>query len=303
MKNITDKTTTLRTANAHAIVKVSDESTITAVKEKKVPKGDIFEMSKAAGLLAAKRTSDMIPDCHPIPIEYASVLFEISGLEIIVNTEVQAIYRTGVEVEAMHMAAIVALTIYDMLKPLDDSISIEHIRLIKKKGGETDYLQEGTEQLKSAIIVCSDSISKGVKQDRAGKAIIQKLEKYKVQLVDYIIIPDDAEEIKKSVLKYCAQNINMVILTGGTGLSPRDATPEVLNAIIERRIPGIEEAIRSYGQQRTPYSMLSRSVSGLIGNTLVLALPGSTRGAKESMDAVVPGIFHLFHSLRGGRHD
>lgn len=303
MKNITEKITTLRSAFAQAKVRVSKPDTIAAIIEKRVPKGDVFEMAKAAGLFAAKRTSDMIPDCHPIPIEHASVSYTISEQDIIIGTEVQAIYRTGVEVEAMHMAAIIALTIYDMLKPIDDLISIEHIQLTKKKGGESDYLQDGTEKLKVAIIVCSDSISKGTKQDSAGKAIITKLEKYKVQVTDYIVIPDEADQIKNKVLQYCSQNANMVILTGGTGLSPRDTTTEVLNAIVKKRIPGIEEAIRSHGQQRTPYSMLSRSVSGLIGNTLVLALPGSTRGAKESMDAILPGIFHIFHSIKGDRHD
>jgi len=86
-------------------------------------------------------------------------------------------------------------------------------------------------------------------------------------------------------------------------LSKRDLTPEALENLIERRIPGIEEAIRAYGQQRTPYSMLSRSVVGTIGNTFVLALPGSTNGAKESMDAVFPAVLHVFGILKGARHD
>ena len=97
--------------------------------------------------------------------------------------------------------------------------------------------------------------------------------------------------------------MNLVIFTGGTGLSPRDVTPEALEEILERRIPGIEEAIRTYGQQRTPYAMLSRSVAGLIGDTLILGLPGSTNGASESMDAVFPSVLHIFKVMEGARHD
>ncbi len=93
-----------------------------------------------------------------------------------------------------------------------------------------------------------------------------------------------------------------ILITGGTGLSFRDVTPEALEPILERRIPGIEEAIRSYGQDRMPYAMLSRSVAGTIGNCLVLALPGSTNGAKESMDAVFPHVLHIFKILRGQQH-
>lgn len=303
MINITHKSSTHRTAIAQAIVKVSSEETIKAVKEKRVPKGDVFEMSKAAGLFAAKRTSDMIPDCHPLPIEFANIVHEIVGLEIFIRVEIQTIYKTGVEVEAMHTASVVALTIYDMLKPIDKNISIEQIKLIEKLGGKSDFAKKEIAGLKAAVIVCSDSISKGGKEDKAGKAIIEKLKTSKVEVSDYIVIPDEKTEIIEKIKNYCSQNLSMVILTGGTGLSPRDTTTEALESIIEKRIPGIDEAMRAYGQQRTPYSMLSRSISGLIGNTLVLGLPGSTRGASESMDALFPAVLHIFKVMKGTRHE
>ncbi len=303
MINITHKSTTHRTAVAQAVVKVSSEQTIKAILEKRVPKGDIFTMSKAAGLFAAKRTSDMIPDCHPLPIEFTSIFHEIDGLEILIRVEIQTIYKTGVEVEAMHAASVVALTIYDMLKPLDKNISIEHIKLIEKSGGKSDFANMEINGLKAAVIVCSDSISKGNKQDKAGKAIIEKLQKYPINVSDYIVIPDEKEVIIEKIKNLCISNANMVILTGGTGLSPRDTTTEALESIIEKRIPGIDEAIRAYGQQRTPYSMLSRCISGLIGNTLVLGLPGSTRGATESMDALFPAVLHIFKVMKGARHE
>ncbi|GHA49476.1 bifunctional molybdenum cofactor biosynthesis protein MoaC/MoaB [Salinimicrobium marinum] len=304
MVNITHKNNTLRIAIAQAVVKVSSPETIQAIEQRKVPKGDVFEMAKTAGLFAAKRTSDMIPDCHPLPIEYTNVSYRIDDLTVIVEVEIHTIYKTGVEVEAMHAASVVAITMYDMLKPIDKGISIENIKLLTKKGGKTDYRKVVEENnLTASVIVCSDSISAGEKEDRAGKVIIEKLESYQVNIRDYTIIPDEKEEIQALVKRYVDEGMSMVILTGGTGLSPRDVTPEAVKPLLEREVPGIEEAIRAYGQNRTPYSMLSRSVSGLIGNTLVLALPGSTKGAEESMDAVFPAIMHIFRVLAAFKHD
>lgn len=304
MVNITHKANTLRKAVAQAIVNVSDPKTIDAIINRQVPKGDVFEMAKTAGLFAAKRTSDMIPDCHPLPVEFTQVSYRIEKLSVFINVEVHTIYKTGVEVEAMHAASVVALTMYDMLKPIDKDISIDNIRLLEKKGGKTDYKKVVEEnQVTATVIVCSDSISAGDKEDRAGKIIMEKLKAHQVSVEDYRIIPDEREMIQQLVKEKCQSGVNLVILTGGTGVSPRDVTPEAIRPLLERPIPGIEEAIRAYGQERTPYSMLSRSVSGLIGNTLVLALPGSTKGAEESMDAVFPAVMHIFRVMAAFRHD
>ncbi len=302
MINITHKQSTHRKAIAQAIVRVSQQATIDAVVNKQVPKGDVFEMAKVAGLFAAKRTSDMIPDCHPLPIEHASVAYEIMGLDIIVKMTIETIYKTGVEVEAMHAASVVALTMYDMLKPIDKEISIEQIKLIEKKGGKSDFLNKETQALRAAVIVCSDSIFKGTHHDEAGKAIIEKLKNCGIVGEDFAVIPDEKELIQEKVKEYQEKHFDLLIFTGGTGLSPRDITTEALTEIIDRRIPGVEETMRSYGQLRTPYAMLSRSVAGYAGKLLVLGLPGSTRGAAESMDALFPHLLHLFRVSNGARH-
>ena len=303
MVDITHKSSTLRIATAQAIVKVSKSETIEAIKNDTVPKGNVFAMSKAAGLLGVKKTPELLPDCHPMPIEFSGIEYEINGLEITVLFTVKTIYKTGVEVEAMHGASVVALNIYDMLKPIDKGIEIHQLKLLEKKGGKSDFKDRFRKDLNAAVIVCSDTISAGQKEDKAGKAIIKKLEECGVSITEYVVIPDENEIIQEKAIQYQKQDFDLIIYTGGTGLSKRDVTPEALLPLLERRIPGVEEAIRTYGQDRTPYSMLSRSVVGTIGNTLVLALPGSTNGAKESMDAIFPAVLHIFRILKGARHD
>ncbi len=301
MVDITHKSNTLRVATAQAIVRVSHNNTIAAIEQGLVPKGNVFEMSRAAGLLGIKKTPELLPDCHPLPIEYANIAYEIDGLDIRVNVTVKTIYKTGVEVEAMHGASIVALNMYDMLKPIDKGVEIHHIKLLSKTGGKSDNKTPET-PIQAAVVVCSDSISEGNNTDQSGKAIIALLETYKVSISDYDVIPDDKEGIQNKTKALVKNGIPLIIFTGGTGLSPRDHTPEAIEPLLDTRIPGIEEAIRSYGQNRTQFAMLSRSVAGLIGNSLVIAVPGSTKGAKESIQAIFPAVLHVFDIIKGAKH-
>lgn len=303
MVNITHKSSTLRQAIAMGILKVSKQETIDAIVNRKVPKGDVFEFSRAAGLLACKKTYEVIPDCHPLPVEYTSITHEVDGLSIIIRVEVHTVYKTGVEVEAMHGAAITALTMYDMLKPIDDAIEISTIKLEKKKGGKSDIKYAYPDTLKVAVITCSDTVSKGLNADKSGDLIEEKLSKHKLTVTHRQAIADEFDVIQATAKQLIADGYQLILFTGGTGLSLRDVTPDALKPLIEREVPGIMEAARDYGQQRTPYAMLSRGIAGFVGESLVITLPGSPRGAEESMDALFPYILHVFRVREGVRHD
>ena len=302
MVDITHKTNTLRIATAQAIVKVSKQETIDAINNKTVPKGDVFAMSKAVGLLGVKNTPLILADCHPLPIEFTGIEYEIDGLDIIVKCTIKTIYKTGVEVEAMHGASVVALNMYDMLKPIDKGVEIQNIKLLSKKGGKSDRNKDYSD-VKAAVVVCSDSIANGKGEDKAGKAIIDILQDVNIDNISYDIIPDDFDTIQQIVKTYSDDNIDIIIFTGGTGVSKRDVTPEAVLPLLDKTLDGVMETARKYGQKRMPFAMLSRGVAGTRRSSIILSLPGSTNGVKESMSAVFPHVLHLTSVLKGERHD
>ena len=305
MIDITHKPTTLREATAVALVTVSDPATIAAVKEKRVPKGDVLESARIAALFGVKKTHEMIPDCHPVPIEHAEVRFDLGEMEIIVTMQVRTIYRTGVEVEAMHGASVAALTIYDMLKPIDKGVVIGGIRLLEKHGGKSDWKDRFDAPVKAAVLVISDGVASGKKEDKAGAAIVERLLKLGVVVSESGVVADEPTIIAEKVKTWATLGLDLILTTGGTGLSPRDRTPEAIAPILDREVPGIMEAARSYGQERMPWAMMSRGVAGMIGRTLVITLPGSSRGAQETMDGLFPFVMHVVkvqeHVFRHGR--
>jgi molybdenum cofactor synthesis domain-containing protein len=131
---------------------------------------------------------------------------------------------------------------------------------------------------------------------------MQRLEQYGLKTGTYEVIADEIAMIRSKAEALSSTGTDLVLFIGGTGLSPRDVTPEAISPLIETTIPGIMEAARSYSQQRTPYAMLSRGVAGFIKNTLVITLPGSVNAVNETMDALFPQLLHVFKVREGYRH-
>ncbi|RMF32271.1 MAG: bifunctional molybdenum cofactor biosynthesis protein MoaC/MoaB [Candidatus Nitrosothermus koennekii] len=301
MIDVSDKPDTFREAVAESVVKVSKD-TIEIVKRGESPKGDIVDAVKISSTFAAKKTHELIPYCHPIPIDHIGIDVDIQDNSIIIKAIVKSIWKTGVEMEALTAVSIGALTVYDMLKPIDDNISIESIKLIKKRGGLKRFYEKPDKTLKAAVIIVSDTASKDEKADKSGNIIINKLKENYFDVIEYKIIPDEKEIIESLLRKLSDQGVDLIITSGGTGVGPRDVTPEATLNVIEKEMKGIEEALRAYGQRRTPLSMLSRGVVGVRKNSVIVNLPGSPKAVSESLNALFPGVLHIYKMLGGYKH-
>jgi cyclic pyranopterin monophosphate synthase len=300
MIDVGGKPDSLRIAVAQALLSF-DINIMSTIKDGNSPKGNIFEIAKVAGTLGAKKTSDLIPYCHPIPIDDVKVEVTIETGLVRIIVKVKSIWKTGVEMEALTGATIAALSVYDILKPLDISLSIENIKLLEKHGGIGDFREKYTNKLEATVITISDSRKKD--QDESGKLIINALTRNGFSIVAYKVIPDDIKIIEKELIYYSDKlKVNIIITTGGTGVGPHDVTPEATKGILEKEVLGISENLRDYGQSRTPLSMLSRGVSGIRGNTLIVNMPGSTNAVSQSINALFPGVMHIFSMIAGQSH-
>jgi molybdenum cofactor biosynthesis protein MoaC len=300
-RDISSKGNTLRTARAAAEVILSP-ATIQAIQSGTTPKADPLSVAKVAGLQAAKQTSALIPHCHPVPLD--SVALDISVYDgfLAITAEVKAVWHTGVEMEALTAVSVAALTLYDMLKIIDEKMEIRSVRLIEKKGGKSS-IKETAEGLTAAVLVLSDSVSKGERKDRSGMLLVEFLRKLQCPEPIYRILPDDRHLIEEELRSLAdKRECDLIITTGGTGVSMRDVTPEATLAVIDRRLDGVEETLRRFGQERVPTAMLSRGIVGMRRSTLIINLPGSPGGVEDGFNAIFPAVLHTFRMLLGEGH-
>jgi molybdenum cofactor biosynthesis protein MoaC len=295
------KIETYRRAVAAGFIKLAPE-TLRRIQANDLPKKDVLATARVAAVQAAKKTADLIPFCHPLGLDKAGVEFEFKTDGIRITSEVLCIARTGVEMEALAAVSVAALTIYDMCKAVDKNMEINGIRLVEKDGGKSDFEPQLRSDFKAAVIVCSDRCAKGQAEDKTGKFLVETLRGYGVKEPSYHLLPDEEPKISQLLMDLCGQGVDLILTTGGTGLSPRDRTVEAVKSVIERELPGAMEASRSFGQRRTPYAMLSRGVAGQRGQTLIVTLPGSQAGVRESMAALYPYLFHAHKIMRQAPH-
>jgi len=154
------------------------------------------------------------------------------------------------------------------------------------------------------VVTISDKGSRGEREDLSGKEVIRILEECTFSIEDYRIIPDEKDIIKSTLLEYADERgIDLVVTTGGTGVSPRDVTPDATAEVIEREIPGIGEAMRRESMKKTPHAMVSRAIAGIRGESLIINLPGSPKAARENLTVVLPTLKHTIEKIKGDQSD
>ena len=281
----------------------------------RLPKGDAVALAQAAGVLAAKKTPELLPLCHPLSLDSIRVDVELDrrlpGARVTCECALAA--KTGVEMEALTGAMGALLCLYDLVKPVDPALEIGGVRLELKDGGKKGLWRHpkaaGARHSiipsskrprlgKASVITVSDRAFKGKYADRSGPLLAEGLRELGFAVGRPTVVPDEKPAIA-AALRVAARSSRLVALTGGTGLSPRDVTPELVAELCDRLIPGIGEALRATGPATAP---LSRSVAGTLGRCLVVALPGSAGGVRDGLAVLAPLVGHALSTMDGGGH-
>jgi cyclic pyranopterin monophosphate synthase len=311
MVDVGDKPVTARRAVAEATVRMQP-GTLGALLDAGGPKGDAFGVAQLAGIGAAKRTADLIPLCHPLPLDSVEVTFapDRDAGTVTIRTEARATSRTGVEMEALTAASVAALTLYDMAKALQRDIVIERLVLVEKEGGRSgSWSAEASKAASPAaaheavVVTCSNRSAAGERDDTAGPALVEALRSAGWDVAaEPVVVADDESAIAGTLIRLADAGHRLILTTGGTGLTPTDVTPAATLRVADRQVPGIAEMMRAAGLASTPMASLSRGVVASRGATLVVNLPGSPKGALESLGAALPVLRHAVEQLAGGDH-
>jgi cyclic pyranopterin monophosphate synthase len=307
MVDVGAKPITARRAVAGATVRMTPEMLGTLLAAGG-PKGDAFVTARLAGIGAAKRTAELIPLCHPLPLDRVDVELEHDPAAgtVTIRAEARATARTGVEMEALTAASVAALTLYDMAKALGRGIVVERIELLEKSGGQSGNVgidPPAQAEHEAVVVTCSNRSAAGDREDTSGPAVVAVLREAGFDVApDAILVADDEIEIAALLTRLAAAGHRLILTTGGTGLTPSDRTPAATRRVIEREAPGLAELMRSAGLASTPMAALSGGVVGTRGRTLIANLPGSPKGATESLAALVPVLRHALEQLAGADH-
>ncbi len=299
MVDVSAKPATMRMARASGYITMKPE-TLRFLQEETIPKGNVLTTAKVAGIQAAKRTADLVPLCHQLNLSWIDIAFTLDADRVGIQATVKTREATGVEMEALTAVTVAALTIYDMCKAVDKSMEIGGVGLELKTGGKSRI--STLYRPRTAVLVVSDSIAAGKFVDRSGQVLREGFESAGCPVDAFRVVADEPDDIAGTVDIWAREGVELVVISGGTGLGPRDVTVETLLPKFTRRLPGVEQALFQWGQGKTATAMLSRLAVGTIGPLVVVCLPGSTGAARDALEVLIPAIFHAFEMIKGEGH-
>ncbi|MFE9248734.1 bifunctional molybdenum cofactor biosynthesis protein MoaC/MoaB [Streptomyces sp. NPDC007088] len=341
MVDVTRKDVTARTATATGRVLVSPQ-VVELLRGAGVPKGDALATARIAGIMGAKRTPDLVPLCHPLALSGVTLDLVVADDAVEITATVRTTDRTGVEMEALTAVSVAALTVVDMVKAVDKAATLTDIRVETKTGGKsgdwrrpdaepgpdagpgpdappgpgtpepapggpaprargTGADEEAPTPYRALVVTASNRASAGVYPDRGGSLITEALTRWGFATEGPRIVPD-GDPVEAALRAGIAAGYDVIVTTGGTGLSPTDLTPEATRGVLDREIPGLAEAIRAQGLPKVPTAALSRGLAGVAGTTLVVNLPGSTGGVRDGLTVLERVLRHAVDQIHGGDH-
>lgn len=305
MIDVGRKRPTRRRAVAVGTITMSTEAFI-HLKNGTLPKGDVLALAEAAGITGAKKTPDMIPMCHTLPLDQVTIHCALNDQNnsVSVYCQAAAFAKTGVEMEALAGVNNALLTIWDLTKGVDPDLEIGEVSLLVKTGGKSGVWKnpkgippwlaaqlpddQSLKGKRAAFLVMSDRASKGEYEDESGPVLKEILEGAGAEVIAHEVIPDDAKAIEQNIRTICAERKpDLLIASGGTGPGPRDVTPDVLEKISDRMLDGLGDVLRTESLHFTDTAWLSRMTASMVGSTLVIAFPGSPKAVKECWDILV----------------
>lgn len=324
MTDVGAKAASFRRAVATGRIQVG-AAALDLIRRNALPKGDVLKLAEIAGIQGAKNTASMIPLCHPLPLDHVALYLELEPepesamASVAAYCTVSTFSKTGVEMEALAGVNAALLTVYDLVKPVEPALVISDVRLLLKEGGKKglwlhpqgmpDFLREPAHAedsakplhgINAAVLTLSDRASSGVYEDASGALLKALLKDLGAEVTHYRLLPDEREPLSAEIKNLAAAGkVRLLICTGGTGLAPRDITPDVVEPLLERTVAGIGELLRSSGAHRQPLAWLSRSIAGTIGDMLVITLPGSRSAVRDGMQVLQNLLPHALNLLAG----